>query len=70
MTKDDLSRTTDALLDEISADPVNWRVYEDHLREVIGHYVAQDVRMPAQLRVYAEWIDEDEMSARFENLPV
>lgn len=70
MTKMDLAETASALMDEISADPVNWRAHEDHLRQVIELYENLSLTLPPELRIYAEWLEQDALDAEFENMPI
>ncbi|MAM61520.1 hypothetical protein [Maritimibacter sp. UBA3975] len=68
--KSELVKTADALMDDISADPVNWRMWEDRLRQVIAGHADNNMDLPAQLRVYADWLRQDDLEDQFENMPV
>lgn len=68
--KDQLMQTARTLMDDISADPVNWRMWEDRLRQVIAAHADMGVDLPAQLRVYADWLRQDDAEDRFANFPV
>ena len=68
--KSELVRTAQALMDDISADPVNWRMWEDRLRQVIAAHDEHGMELPAQLRVYADWLRQDDLEDQFENMPV
>lgn len=68
--KDQLFKTAVALMDDISADPVNWRMWEDRLRQVIASHAEHGVDLPAQLAVYADWLHQDDTEDLFENMPV
>ncbi len=70
MTKQDLAETAAKLMDDIATDPVNWRAFEDRLRQVIAGFDQMGEKLPGQLQVYADWLEEDEIEDRFENLPV
>lgn len=70
MTKMRLADTASALMDEIASDPVNWRAHEEPLRQVIELYENLNLDLPSELRIYANWIAQDEAEAEFENLPV
>ncbi|MEC7762813.1 MAG: hypothetical protein VX874_12985 [Pseudomonadota bacterium] len=68
--KNELMATARTLMDDISADPVNWRMWEDRLRQVITAHRDNAIDLPAQLRVYAEWLRQDDEVDLFENMPV
>ncbi|MBV7410339.1 hypothetical protein [Maritimibacter sp. DP1N21-5] len=66
----ELLQTTERLIDEISADPVNWRAQEHRLRQVIAAHEKAGMKLPSHLRVYESWLSEDDAEDAFENLPV
>ncbi|HBZ42827.1 MAG TPA: hypothetical protein DEO85_01945 [Maritimibacter sp.] len=70
MTKQDLAATTAALLDEISVDPMDWRAYTERLEMVIIAHERLGEKLPGALKVYADWLDEEQSEARYENMPV
>ena len=57
-------------MDDIAADPVNWRMWEDRLRQVIAAHADNNLALPAQLRVYAQWLRQDDEEDQYENMPV
>lgn len=68
--KDQLMNTARTLMDDIAADPVNWRMWEDRLRQTIAMHAEYGLELPAQLRVYADWLRQDDDEDLFENMPV
>lgn len=68
--REELMSTARTLMDDISADPVNWRMWEDRLRQTIAAHRDHGLDLPAQLRVYAEWLRQDDEVDQFENMPV
>ena len=44
--REELMSTARTLMDDISADPVNWRMWEDRLRQTIAAHRDQFENMP------------------------
>lgn len=70
MTKQDLAATSARLMDDIAENPADWRAFEDRLRQVISVHQEMGQKLPAQLGVYASWLEQDDFEASLENMPV